>query len=136
MNTVSAVDQLGFDEAMAEQRERGRTSARFDASIEQSANVDSDVSFTGYTAAEGAAEVLSLFEDGTEVDSLAEGSTGIVVLNETAFLRRSWRPDRRQRPDRRHRRRRLSRGADYKGRQPTSASRQSRQGRAAQGRPA
>ena len=61
-----AVDQPGFDEAMAEQRERGRISARFDASIEQSANVDSDVSFTGYTAAEGAAEVLSLFEDGTE----------------------------------------------------------------------
>ena len=80
-----AVDQLGFDEAMAEQRERGRTSARFDASIEQSANVDSDVSFTGYTAAEGAAKVLSLFEDGTEVDALAEGSTGIVVLNETPF---------------------------------------------------
>ena len=80
-----SVDQQGFDRAMAEQRERGRAAARFDASIEQSAHVDSAVSFTGYAAAEGEAEVVSLFEGGTEVDSLAAGSTGIVVLNETPF---------------------------------------------------
>ena len=80
-----AIDQQGFDRAMAEQRERGRASARFDASIEQSARVDSEVVFTGYAAAEGEAEVLSLFKDGGEVASLAAGSTGIAVLDETPF---------------------------------------------------
>ena len=79
------VDQQGFDHAMAEQRERGRASARFDASIEQSARVDSEVAFTGYAALEGEAEVVALFSGGTEVDSLADGSTGIVVLDETPF---------------------------------------------------
>ena len=79
------IDQQGFDQAMAEQRQRGRAAARFAANIEQSVRIDAAVSFTGYASEENEAKVMALFQDGTEVEALAEGQAGIVVLNATPF---------------------------------------------------
>ena len=79
------IDQQGFDQAMAEQRQRGRAAARFAANVEQSVRIDAAVSFTGYASEENEAEVIALFQDRTEVEVLAEGQAGIVVLNATPF---------------------------------------------------
>ena len=79
------VDQNGFEEAMAEQRQRGRSGARFAANLEQVVRVDAPIDFTGYANLEAEAELIALFEGDEEVDSLAEGNTGIVVLNTTPF---------------------------------------------------
>ena len=79
------VDQQGFEEAMAEQRQRGRSGARFAANLEQVVRVDAAIDFTGYVNLEAEAELIALFEGEDEVASLAEGSTGIVVLNTTPF---------------------------------------------------
>ena len=79
------VDQQGFEEAMAEQRQRGRSGARFAANLEQVVRVDAAIDFTGYANLEDEAELIALFEGDEEVDSLAEGNTGIVVLNATPF---------------------------------------------------
>ena len=79
------VDQNGFEEAMAEQRQRGRSGARFAANIEQVVRVDAAIDFTGYASLEDEAELIALFEGEDEVASLAEGNTGIVVLNATPF---------------------------------------------------
>jgi len=80
------IDQEGFDKAMEAQRARGRAAAsRFDANIEQSIRVDSNVAFTGYTNAECRASIVGLFDDGAEVDVLEADSGGIVLLDETPF---------------------------------------------------
>ena len=79
------VDQQGFGEAMAEQRQRGRSGARFAANLEQVVRVDAAIDFTGYASLEDEAELIALFEGEDEVASLAEGNTGIVVLNTTPF---------------------------------------------------
>ena len=81
-----AIDQAGFDRAMAEQRERARAGARFDAELGQSVRVDSTVSFTGYAAAESAARVVGLYQSGGgAVERLDAGEVGIVVLDATPF---------------------------------------------------
>ena len=79
------IDQEGFDRSMEEQRERGRAGARFDANIEQSIRVDSNVAFCGYGRSEGQGMVVALFEDGAEVDALTAGKVGIVLLDTTPF---------------------------------------------------
>ena len=80
-----SIDQQGFDQAMEEQRQRGRAGARFDAGVEQSMRIDTEVAFTGYERLEGTATVVALFEDGAPVDVLEEGKSGVVVLDETPF---------------------------------------------------
>ena len=42
------VDQEGFDRLMQQQRERGRAASHFDASLEQSIQVEGAVEFCGY----------------------------------------------------------------------------------------
>ena len=80
------VDMAGFDRLMGEQRARGRAAAsRFDAQVEQSIRVDTPVEFSGYAQLEGSAEVLGLFDEGTAVDALEEGQSGVVVLDTTPF---------------------------------------------------
>jgi len=80
------VDQAGFEQAMEAQRARGRAAAaRFNANLEQSIRVDSKVSFSGYTRLEGTANVVGLYEGGTEVDTLQAGACGVVLLDETPF---------------------------------------------------
>ena len=80
------IDQAGFDQAMAAQRARGRAAAaRFSANLEQSIRVDAKVAFSGYTALEGSATIVGLYEGGTAVDTLGEGASGVVLLDETPF---------------------------------------------------
>ena len=81
-----SVDQEGFDRAMEEQRSRGRAAAaRFDATVEQSIRIDTDVEFCGYARLEAPATVLGLFDGGDAVDRLAEGRAGVVLLDTTPF---------------------------------------------------
>ena len=79
------IDQQGFDKAMAEQRQRGRSGSRFAANVEQSVRIDTAVDFTGYSHEKNEARLVALFENDAEAASLAEGRAGIVVLDATPF---------------------------------------------------
>ena len=80
-----AIDEAGFETAMAAQRTRGRASARFNAAIEQRVQVEGEVAFTGYGATTGQGRVLALFADGDRVPQLQAGQAGAVVLDATPF---------------------------------------------------
>ena len=80
------VDMAGFDAAMDEQRERGRSSASFTASLGQKVTVQDAVDFVGYSNVSDEGSVIALFDiDGGAVETLSEGQQGVVVLDRTPF---------------------------------------------------
>ena len=83
------IDQPGFEQEMQAQRERARAASQF--AVDQSVTVDAAeaTEFTGYERLEDEVEVTALLSDGEAVEMLAEGESGIVVLNRTPFYAES-----------------------------------------------
>lgn len=83
-----AVDTTGFDAAMARQKEQARAAGKFKMATNLEYDGDSTI-FHGYETLDTQATILALYQDGVAVNQLDEGSTGIVVLNETPFYAES-----------------------------------------------
>jgi len=83
------IDEAGFETAMAAQRERARAASQFGLDYNQLVKIDADTEFEGYTSTSGAAQIVALFRDGQQVDVLAEGEAGVVVLDRTPFYAES-----------------------------------------------
>ncbi|MDA7424231.1 alanine--tRNA ligase [Thalassococcus lentus] len=89
------VDTDGFDAAMAEQKAKAR--AAWSGSGEAAdlaiwfdiAETQGATDFLGYDTELAEGQVLALVKDGAEVDALAPGETGWVVLNQTPFYAES-----------------------------------------------
>jgi alanyl-tRNA synthetase len=83
-----SVDEAGFRAAMERQKAAGRAAGKFrmDRALDYSG--DGNV-FTGYQRMEQAATVAALYHEGTPVQALAEGQSGIVVLDTTPFYSES-----------------------------------------------
>jgi alanyl-tRNA synthetase len=82
------VDNAGFDAAMARQKEQARAAGKFKGAT----NVEysgANTEFKGYETLETQATVLALYQNGTSVSSMDEGSQGIVVLSSTPFYAES-----------------------------------------------
>jgi alanyl-tRNA synthetase len=82
------VDMAGFDKAMAAQQERSRGAGKFVAKssvIYDGAKTD----FKGYDTLSAAGAVLALYRDGSSVNELKAGESGIVVLDKTPFYAES-----------------------------------------------
>ncbi|MES9862365.1 MAG: alanine--tRNA ligase [Candidatus Thiodiazotropha sp. LLP2] len=84
-----SIDQAGFDEAMAEQRKRAQAASQFTAGDTIDLSLDQQTRFTGYELLEEHAEILALFKDGSSVDELKQGDSGMVFLNHTPFYAES-----------------------------------------------
>ena len=83
-----SVDSAAFDTAMARQKEQARSAGKF----KMAANLEYDgpaTVFHGYEKLETKANVLALYRDGTPVNELLEGDTGVVVLDDTPFYAES-----------------------------------------------
>ena len=82
------VDFSGFESAMERQRERARAASRFQmrAGVEYSGQA---TEFHGYDSLKLAANVVALYREGTQVERLAQGDRGIVVLDRTPFYAES-----------------------------------------------
>ncbi len=89
-----SVDMAGFETAMEEQRNRARAATKFDASLSQRIRLESKAEFLGYDSTMGAGKVINLFRaesdgDLKAVESLANGDSGVVVLDRTPFYAES-----------------------------------------------
>ena len=82
------VDEAGFNAAMDKQKAAGRAAGKFrmDRALEYTG---SGHPFTGYERLEEPATVVALYRDGTPVQQLAEGESGVVVLDTTPFYAES-----------------------------------------------
>jgi alanyl-tRNA synthetase len=82
------VDSVGFDAAMAQQKEQARAAGKF----KMSAALDyagPETHFHGYDTLEFCGKVLAIYKDGSPVNALVEGELGVVVLDETPFYAES-----------------------------------------------
>ena len=83
------VDEKGFEEAMAGQRDRARAASKFGVSTGEGIETDIETSFLGYEGTEADSEVVALFADGEPVDKLSVGEDGAVILTSTPFYAES-----------------------------------------------
>jgi alanyl-tRNA synthetase len=87
-----AVDEVGFQVAMAEQRERARASQRFaadnDADLYRSLGLPAN-RFVGYETCSSEATIISLVEAGRQVAAAQAGAHVQVVLDVTPFYAES-----------------------------------------------
>ena len=82
------IDFAGFEAAMQAQRERARSASRFS----MSAGLDysgSKTEFRGYDTLAVKGRVIALYRDGTQVETLNAGESGVVVLDKTPFYAES-----------------------------------------------
>ncbi|HUH30723.1 MAG TPA: alanine--tRNA ligase, partial [Rhodanobacter sp.] len=87
------VDMAGFERAMGEQRARARAAGRFTAKGLMPADLASQLQptvFLGYeTLRSTSGKVLGLVRDGRQVDQLADGEQGLLILDRTPFYAES-----------------------------------------------
>lgn len=83
------IDEAGFDEAMAEQRRRAQQSSQFGVDYNSQLKSSQQSEFLGYSEDQGQSNVVELFKDGKQVEQLAAGDNGIVVLTATPFYAES-----------------------------------------------
>jgi len=87
------VDMDGFERSMNEQRERARAAGRFEAKGQMPAELASQLKptvFLGYDALHSqASKVLGIVRAGKQVDQLAEGEEGLLILDRTPFYAES-----------------------------------------------
>jgi len=83
------VDMDGFERLMAEQRLRAKSANKFKLDRDIDLNLDGQTTFFGYESLLGDGCVVKLLRDGVDVTSLAEGETGMVVLDGTPFYAES-----------------------------------------------
>ncbi len=84
-----AVDSAGFDAAMNAQKEAARSAGKF--KMDKAISYDGvKTQFQGYEHLHiSDAKVLALYVDGSPVDSLSVGQSGIVILDQTPFYAES-----------------------------------------------
>jgi alanyl-tRNA synthetase len=82
------MDHAGFEQAMERQREQARAAGKFKmvGGVEYAG---AKTRFTGYDYLSGEGKVVALYADGTAVNELEAGQTGIVVLDATPFYAES-----------------------------------------------
>ena len=82
------VDLAGFEQAMAEQRERARAASKF----QMTQGVEYRGQATechGYSTLKMPARILAIYREGTQVNVLQAGEEGVVVLDRTPFYAES-----------------------------------------------
>jgi len=83
------VDEAGFGRAMEAQRERARSASNFSSGGAVRIDFTQETQFIGYAQDEADATVQAIFVDGQSVQSIAEGTQAIVVLDQTPFYAES-----------------------------------------------
>jgi alanyl-tRNA synthetase len=82
------VDVAGFNAAMEKQKAQGRAAGKF--KMERAVDYAGEGHpFTGYDKLAEPAKVVALYHEGTAVQQLTEGQSGIVVLDTTPFYAES-----------------------------------------------
>jgi alanyl-tRNA synthetase len=83
------LDYLGFDHAMAKQRELSQQSSKFEVDYNTHIPFSGETEFTGYDSFTDKAKVVALFSENKLVDTMSAGTRGAVILDRTPFYAES-----------------------------------------------
>lgn len=83
------IDETAFLREMDAQRQRAREAGKFGLDYTSLIKVEQPSTFVGYEKLHADGQILQLFTDGKAVDTLVEGDTGVVVLDQTPFYAES-----------------------------------------------
>lgn len=83
------IDYIGFEQAMAKQREQSQGASQFYFEQLQQLHIPGKTKFTGYEKMVDDGEITTLLHDNNFVSKLSAGQKGIVVLNTTPFYAES-----------------------------------------------
>ncbi|MEJ1960475.1 MAG: alanine--tRNA ligase [Gammaproteobacteria bacterium] len=83
------IDQPGFEAEMEAQRKRARAASKFKVDLTGGAAIESRTLFQGYEGTDSDGVVVALLKNGAQVQSLATGEEGEVVLDRTPFYAES-----------------------------------------------
>jgi alanyl-tRNA synthetase len=83
------IDLDGFEREMEQQRNRARAASQFGVDQAAEVEIEGETDFTGYERLHDSATVIAMFRDGTSIDQLAVGESGVVVLDRTPFYAES-----------------------------------------------
>ncbi|KGJ93470.1 alanine--tRNA ligase [Thalassotalea sp. ND16A] len=83
------IDQSGFDVEMQAQRERAQKASNFGTDYNEQLKSDKVTNFEGYENHNFSATVVELFNSEGSVATLADGETGVIVLDNTPFYAES-----------------------------------------------
>ena len=83
------IDQAGFEDQMAAQRDRARAASKFGTGGEAGIKPKLETGFSGYEAVAGESEVVAIYKNGNESNILEAGDDGIIILSSTPFYAES-----------------------------------------------
>ncbi|NOI83036.1 alanine--tRNA ligase [Vibrio tubiashii] len=83
------IDEVGFEKAMEEQRQRAREAGQFGTDYNATIKTEAESEFCGYTGTEGKSNVAEIFVEGEVVEALSAGDKAIIILGETPFYAES-----------------------------------------------
>ena len=84
-----SVDYVGFEAAMAKQREQSQQASQFSVDYTEQLHIVGKTEFIGFEALSGEAIVTTLLQDNKPVTTLKAGQMGVVVLDRTPFYAES-----------------------------------------------
>lgn len=79
------IDEDGFEQAMARQRDMARAAGNFDMTSSQDLQLEGSTGFMGYESLTHRGKVQALIQDGSPVERLNTGESALLVMDETAF---------------------------------------------------
>ena len=79
------LDMPGYEQAMAEQRQRARQASRFHVDYTATPDIEGATAFIGYQQLTGESRVVALFRGAEAIAELVAGEEGIAVLDSTPF---------------------------------------------------
>ncbi|PID64389.1 MAG: alanine--tRNA ligase, partial [Gammaproteobacteria bacterium] len=80
------IDEAGFEEHMQAQRERAREAGKFDVDYTSLIQIDTPTEFVGYQQLNKKdSQIIALYQEGKETETLNEGEQGVIVLDKTPF---------------------------------------------------
>jgi alanyl-tRNA synthetase len=79
------LDMDGFEVAMEEQRQRGRSASKFGEVILADLDLEGATEFIGYESLSVTSAITALFKDDAAVEDLTAGDEGLLVLQRTPF---------------------------------------------------
>ena len=83
------LDMEGFNQCMAEQRERARAASKFDIDLSNVPDADHFTEFSGYECLEQECTITALYQDGRTVTEIKAGESGGGILDTTPFYAES-----------------------------------------------